>query len=173
MQLEKGADDETVSQIRSLTTPKMRVSDRRQSNEEGKAAFYSFVIFIYGFLLLIASITVFNIINSINMSATGRMNQYGIMRAVGMSGKQLHRLVLAEACTYAVCGCLMGCVLGLPLHRFIFHSMITSRWGIKWQLSFVPLTVIIAIAVLATILSVIGPVKKINEMDIVNVINAQ
>ena len=32
---------------------------------------------------------------------------------------------------------------------------------------------IIGIAVFATILSEIGPVKKINKMDIVNVVNAQ
>ncbi|NMA65009.1 MAG: FtsX-like permease family protein [Clostridiaceae bacterium] len=173
MQLEKGVTDDTVSKIRNLTTPQMKFSDIRQSNEEGRAAFYSFAIFIYGFLLLIASITVFNIINSMNMSVTGRMNQYGVMRAVGMSGKQLHRLVLTEAGTYAVCGCLVGCVLGLPLHRLIFHLMITSRWGLEWQFPFVALVVIIGIAVFATILSVIGPVKKINKMDIVNVVNAQ
>lgn len=173
MQLEKDAADDTVSKIRRLTTPQMKFSDIRQSNEEGRAAFYSFAIFIYGFLLLIASITVFNIINSMNMSVTGRMNQYGIMRAVGMSGKQLHHLVLAEASTYAICGCLMGCILGLPLHRLIYHSMITSRWSIEWQFPFTPLAVIIIIAVVTTILSVIRPVKKINEMDIVNVVNAQ
>lgn len=67
----------------------------------------------------------------------------------------------------------MGCVLGLPLHRLIFRSMITSRWGPEWQFPFVALDVIIPIAVMATILPVIGPVKKINEMDIVNVVNAQ
>lgn len=173
MQLEKGAGEEMVSQIRSLTTSQMQFSDQRQSNEEDKAVFYSFAIFIYGFLLLIASITVFNIINSINMSITGRMNQYGIMRAVGMSGKQLHRLLLANAGTYTVCGCLVGCVLGLPLHRLIFHSMITSHWGLEWKLPFAALAVIIALSVVATILSVIGPVKKINKMDIVNVVNAQ
>lgn len=173
MQLEKDATDDMVSEIRRLTTPQMKFSDIRQSNEEGRAAFYSFAIFIYGFLLLIASITVFNIINSMNMSVTGRMNQYGIMRAVGMSGKQLHHLVLAEASTYAICGCLMGCILGLPLHRLIYHSMITSRWSIEWQFPFIPLAVIIIIAVVTTILSVIRPVKKINEMDIVNVVNAQ
>lgn len=173
IQLANGADDNTVSQIRSLTTSQMAFSDRRQSNEEAKAAFYSFAIFIYGFLVIIASITVFNIVNSMNTSVSSRMNQYGVMRAVGMSGKQLHHMVIAEAGTYTVCGCLTGCVLGLPLHRFIFRSMITSRWGLQWQPPIAALAIIIGIAVLATILSVIGPVKKINKMDIVNVVNAQ
>lgn len=173
VQLKKGADDDTVSKIRNLTTLQMKFSDQRQKNEETKATFYSFAIFIYGFLLLIAAITVFNIINSINMSVTSRMNQYGVMRAVGMSGKQLHHLVFAESSTYAVCGCLMGCILGLPLYRIIYRSMITSRWGLEWELPIIPLVVIIVIAVGTTILSVISPVKKINEMDIVNVVNAQ
>ncbi|MHB8126831.1 MAG: ABC transporter permease [Desulfitobacteriaceae bacterium] len=173
IQLAKGADDMTVSQLRSLTTSQMTFSDRRQSNEEARAAFYSFAIFIYGFLVILASITVFNIINSMNTSVSGRMNQYGVMRAIGMSGKQLHRMVIAEASTYTVCGCLAGCFLGLPLHRFIFHAMITSRWGLPWQPPFAALVVIVGIAVLATFLSVKGPVKKINQLDIVNVVNAQ
>ena len=173
IQLTKGADDKTISQLRSLTTAQMTFSDRRQSNEEAKAAFYSFAIFIYGFLMIIASITVFNILNSMNTSVSGRMNQYGVMRAVGMSGQQLQRMVIAEAGTYTVCGCLAGCVLGLPLHSFIFRSMITSHWGVQWQPPLAALAVIIGIAVLATFLSVKGPVKKINQLDIVNVVNAQ
>ncbi|QAT60204.1 ABC transporter permease [Acidilutibacter cellobiosedens] len=173
MQMKKDASDETVSQIRNMTTSQMRFSDRRQGNKEAKTAFYTYAIFIYGFLVIIGSITVFNIINSMNVSVSSRMNQYGMMRAVGMSGKQLHRMVTAEAVTYAVCGCLTGCILGLPLHRFIFHSMITSHWGLKWQPPFVVLVFIIGITFLATFLSVIGPVKKISKMDIVNVVNAQ
>jgi putative ABC transport system permease protein len=173
IQLAKGADDDTVSQIRNLTTSKMKFSDQRQSNEEARTAFYSFAIFIYGFLLIIASITVFNIINSINMSVTGRMNQYGVMRAVGMAGKQLHRMVIAEAGAYAVSGCLAGCIFGLPLHRWIFRMMITARWGLQWKPPLSALAVIVGIALLSTLLSVIGPVNKINKMDIVNVVNAQ
>ncbi len=173
MQLAKNADDDTISWLRSLTTAQMAFSDQRQSNEEARAAFYSFAIFVYGFLLIIASITVFNIINSINMSVAGRMNQYGVMRAVGMAGRQLYRVVMAESGTYTVYGCLAGCILGLPLHRLIFYSMITSRWGLPWQFPYAALAVIIGIALITTLLSVIGPVKKLNKMDIVNVVNAQ
>ena len=172
MQLAEGAGDDTVDRMRSLATSQMRFSDRRQSNDEARTAFYSFAIFVYGFLFIIASITVFNIINSINMSVTGRMNQYGVMRAVGMAGKQLHRMVIAEAAAYSICGCIAGCVLGLPLHRVIFQGMITSRWGLPWEVPYAALAAIAAITVLTALLSVIGPVKKINKMDIVNVVNS-
>lgn len=173
MQLAKGAGDDTVAQIRSLTTSQMKFSDQRQSNEEVKAAFYSFAIFVYGFLVIIASITVLNIVNSMNTSVSGRMNQYGVMRAVGMSGRQLNRMVTAEAATYAFCGCLVGCILGLPLHHYLFSSAITFKWGLAWQPPFAALALIVAITVITTLLSVISPVRKIREMDILNVVNAQ
>lgn len=173
MQLAKGTDDQTVAQIRGLLTPQMGFSDRRQSNEEVKAAFYSFAIFIYGFLIIIALITVFNIINSMNNSVSSRIKQYGIMRAVGMSFKQLHRMVTVEAATYAVCGCLAGGILGLPIHRFLYISMITSRWGLQWHPPYLAIIVIVGIAILTTFLSVIRPARKISNTDIVEVVNAQ
>ncbi len=53
----------------------------------------------------------FNIINSMNISVTSRINYYGIMRAIGMSNKQLRKMVIVESSTYAVSGCLLGVYL--------------------------------------------------------------
>lgn len=47
-------------------------------------------------------ITLFNIINSISISVTARIRQYGAMRAVGMGGGQLVRMIRAESLTYAI-----------------------------------------------------------------------
>lgn len=173
IQLQSGAGDETVSQIRSLTTSNMTFSDRRQSNSETKAAYYSFAIFVYGFLAVIALIAFLNIINSMNNSVSGRMGQYGVMRAVGMSGKQLHRMAASEAFAYAVCGCLAGCIFGLPLHKYVYSLLITSKWGLQWQLPYSMLAVIAAITVIAAFISIIRPVREINRMAIVNVVNAK
>lgn len=173
MQLVKNADDKVVSDIRKLTGPDMKFSDERQGNEETKTAFYSFAIFVYGFLAIIASITVFNIVNSMNISVSGRIGQYGMMRAVGMSGKQLHSMVASEAVTYTVCGCIAGCVLGLPLNKKLFHMAVTSHWGTSWTPPFASLLIIICISVFAALLSVVGPINKIRKMDILNVVNAE
>jgi len=42
--------------------------------------------------------------DTVNASVSSRMNNYGIMRAVGMSGKQLKKIITAEA-AYAITGC--------------------------------------------------------------------
>ena len=46
------------------------------------------------------------------MSVSARTKQYGVMRAIGMDGSQLTRMVAAEAFTYAVSGLIVGCIAG-------------------------------------------------------------
>lgn len=173
IQLARNASEDTVAQLRKLTSLDHIFSDQREVNTGAKAAYYSFALFIYGFLVIIASITVFNIINSMNNSVSNRKNRYGVMKAIGMTGKQLHHMVIAEAATYAICGCLAGLIIGLPIHRLIFKIMITSQWGLNWQIPFETLVIIIGITLLSTFLSVIRPVKTLNKMNVTDIVNAQ
>ncbi len=172
-QLTRNASEDTVIQLRGLASLEQIFSDQREVNTGAKAAYYSFALFIYGFLVIIASITVFNIINSMNNSVSNRKNRYGVMKAIGMTGKQLHHMVIVEAATYTICGCLAGLIISLPIHRQIFHMMITSQWGINWQVPFGTLLTIIGITVLSTVLSVIRPVKTLNKMSVTDIVNAQ
>ena len=100
-------------------------SDRRQSNQQSVGAYYSFALFIYGFLVVIALITVFNVVNSINMSVSARIRQYGAMRAIGMSNRQLIKMVTAEAAAYSIAGSIVGCMIGLCINRYLFVQMVS------------------------------------------------
>lgn len=184
MQVNETASDDTINAVNALVTEAenthsgtpgydITVADSRQSNQEARSAFYTMSTFVYGFLFIIALITVFNIINSMNISVSSRINQYGVMRAVGMSGRQLVRMVASESAAYALVGCIAGAVLGLPLHAFLFDRLITARWGDAWTLPWLPLTIIIALSLATTLLSIIAPTKKIRHMDIVDVVNAE
>ena len=173
IQLSNIATDDDVNAIRSLAGSDLRFSDQRAGNREARGAFYSMTLFIYGFLVIIALITIFNIVNSVSMSVSARMKQYGAMRAIGMSDHQLVKMVTAEAVTYSVAGSATGCILGLPLHKLLFEAMITSHWGTLWQLPFGALGMIVAIVIITSLLAVRGPAKQIFNMSIVDTINAQ
>ena len=54
----------------------------------------------------------FNVINSIALSVAARTKQYGAFRAIGLSTHPASRMVIAEAATYAVSGCIIGTLLG-------------------------------------------------------------
>ncbi|MBY2475469.1 FtsX-like permease family protein [Clostridioides difficile] len=172
-QVDKDAHENLVQNIRSVLDDNLEVRDKRQGNLEATNSFHTMAIFIYGFVFIIAIISMFNIINSMNISVTSRINYYGIMRAIGMSNKQLRKMVIVESSTYAVSGCLLGSVLGLILHRYIFVSLITSKFHIEWQIPFDLLFIIVVTMIIITLLSVRKPIKKICELDIIDAVNAQ
>lgn len=172
IQVEESADPSIVSTIRELLSPQMKLIDKVQSNRDIRTAYNSVAVFVYGFLIVIALVALINIVNTINASVSGRMNHYGVMRAVGMSVKQLKRMITVEAATYAVTGSIVGSVLGILLHRLLFDLIIGSIWGEAWQAPVIVLVVTIGAALLTTIIAVIAPAKKIEKMSIVNVVNA-
>jgi putative ABC transport system permease protein len=89
-----------------------------------------------------------------------------------MSDRQLVKMVTAEAATYALAGSIAGCVIGLPLHKLLFASMITSRWGDPWFIPFDSIGIIVSIVIATAILAVRGPAKRIRKMSIVDTIGA-
>ncbi len=165
--------DRNISgQVRSLITPEIKLLDLQQHNSEVRTGYFAMAVFVYGFLVVIALVALINIINTVNASVSSRMCNYGMMRAVGLSGKQLKKMVTAEAAAYAIPGSVAGGALGLLLHRFFFGMLITSNWGELWQPPLVILAVISSVAILATFIAVISPTRKIEKMSIVNAVNA-
>lgn len=164
---------DVAAQVRTLLTSEMQLLDKQQRNSEVQTGYYAMAVFIYGFLMVIALVALINIVNTINASVFSRMSNYGVMRAVGMSGKQLKKVVRAEAIAYAITGSITGSVLGLLLHRFFFGMLIASNWGEIWQPPLVVLIVTILAAILTTFIAVISPTRKIEKMSIVNVVNAE
>lgn len=173
VQLQHGKTDEQVEEIRRLAGTDYAFSNRLLSNSEVRGTYYAFALFFYGFLALIALITVLNIVNSISMSVSARMKQYGAMRAVGMSGRQLLRMVAAETLTYVCSGILVGCTVGLPLNRFSFENMVTPNWGNAWYMPWGALGVILLVMLAAALLAIWSPAKRIRAMSIVDTISAQ
>ena len=172
IQLSGKATEADVSAIRELGGAQTDLSDRRLSNQEIRGAFYSMSLFLYGFLAIIALIAAFNIINSMAMSVSARVRQYGAMRAIGMSDAQLKRMVFSEAVTYAVCGILTGCAVGVPLNKAIFALLVTSHWGDGWTAPLLPLAIIVGIVAASAVLSAREPIRRISGLTIVETIRA-
>lgn len=173
VQLSNTNDDAAVAAIRDLFPADSSVSDKRLSNQESQSAYYTGAIFIYGFLIIIAFITVFNIFNSMNASVASRTKQYGIMRSIGMGVNQLYKMIAAEAFTYAVLGCITGCVLGLPLNKLMFQYLIAEKWGTGWTVPVDPLLIIVVTCLASAGIAIRRPMKQISGMAIVDTIKLQ
>lgn len=171
VQLNQGVKDAEVEGIREIAGEDVVFSDQRMKNQETRGTYYAYAVFLYGFLAVIALISAFNILNSIAMSVSAYIRQYGAMRAVGMSSRQLVKMVAAEAAVYAILGIIVGCCAGLPIHRFIFEKMVTFRWGDPWHLPVRYIAMMIALVAISTAAAVYGPAKRIKGLSIVDTIS--
>ncbi|MEY8238396.1 FtsX-like permease family protein [Lachnospiraceae bacterium 66-29] len=171
IQLSRQATDETVKQINSLAGSNVIFTDERQRNQEDANTWLAAKFLLYSFMAIIAMITLFNIINSISMSVTARIKQYGAMRAVGMDGEQLTRMIAAEAFTYAVSGLIVGSGIGIVLSRFLYVKLVTRYFGSQWSLPIVLLAIIVVFDIVSAAAAVYAPAKRIRNMPITATIN--
>lgn len=175
IQLKDKAVDTDVNAIRSMLEDHMGdtiiFSDRRENNQEIENTYWAFTLFVYAFLVVIALITILNIVNSISLSVSARMKQYGVMRAVGMDIRQMIRMITAEALTYGISGLIVGSLIGLPLYRYLYMLMITHYFGVVWQIPWACLAVITGIIALSVMIAVYSPAKRICSMVITETIN--
>ena len=171
IQLDSNATEETIAEIRSLENDDIIITDQREGNKQNNATYWAARIVCYGFLAIIGVISLFNIVNSISMSVSARIKQYGAMRAVGMDNRQLKRMISAEAYTYAISGLIVGCGIGLPLSRFLYNRLITHYFGIEWRFPILWFGIVVAFIFISAIVSVYAPAKRIRNMPITAIIN--
>jgi putative ABC transport system permease protein len=84
------------------------------------------------FYLIIMAITASVIINTLIMSVYERTREIGILSAIGMRGRRIMSLFLAESSLLAVGGVLMGLVLGwLATYYFNIHGFYIGNMGLS------------------------------------------
>ena len=171
IQTTSGATDEDVAAIRQIVEENgYTMNDKRDERTSG--TYFAFVACVYAFLGIITLVTVMNIMNSISMSVSARIKQYGSMRAVGMDGRQLSKMILAEAFTYAFWGCFIGCAIGLPFSKMMYDFLITNQFPYaSWSLPVGSLAVIVLFVIVAAVLAAYSPAKRIRTISVTETIN--
>lgn len=162
--------DMDVSSIREKLGKNGILKDERDQSTLG--TYVAFVLCVYGFLAIIAFVTILNIMNSISLSVSARTKQYGAMRAVGMDSRQITKMISAEAITYALSGCVIGCILGLLIGKALFNILIQDHFAYAvWSLPVSRLLIVIAFVLIATLSAIYAPSKRMRNMAVTETIN--
>ncbi|MBU3104360.1 ABC transporter permease [Clostridium gasigenes] len=106
----------------SLNNDVLRLTGESDSNNMNKSLF-TMTFLIIG---IVVFATVFVIYNSFNISISERMRQFGLLRAIGTTKKQVMRLVLREASVMSLIAIPIGLffgVLALYIVIFVFSKM--------------------------------------------------
>lgn len=170
IQTKHSAGADTIDAIRSLSaSASLRFRDLRGQSTSG--TYFAFVFCVYTFLAVIALVSALQIKNSISMSVSARIKTYGAMRAVGMDSRQLTAMLTAEALTYAFCGTLAGCCIGLPLCRQLYGFLILSHFDYAvWHFPVLPLSVILLFVCASSIAAVFEPVRRLHRLPVTDLL---
>ncbi|MDE5564693.1 MAG: ABC transporter permease, partial [Oscillospiraceae bacterium] len=75
------------------------------------------------FLLCIWLVGVLSMVNAINTSVLNRQNELVMMRAVGMTIRQLYQNVFLESCLFTVISSTLGVCLGIAAHLYVLKEL--------------------------------------------------
>jgi putative ABC transport system permease protein len=102
------------------------LAERRLAQENW---FTSLVVIAVGLLFLTILIAVVGVGSTTALSVLERTHESGLLRAIGLTRKELGRLITAEAGLYGVVGALLGLAIGLPYAWLAIISL-----GVEWPL---------------------------------------
>ncbi|MGZ4202414.1 MAG: ABC transporter permease, partial [Thermoleophilaceae bacterium] len=120
--------------------------------------------FFYVLLSLSVVVSLFGIVNTLVLSIYERTRELGLMRAVGMSRRQVKRIVRYESVITAMIGAITGTVLG------VFFAVILSRplanEGFELAFPLGTLFILLILAGLAGVLAAITPARRAAKLNV-------
>ena len=132
------------------------------------ATFRAFLL-ILAFVGIVVAIVIIR--NAFNISVHTRSRDYGILRCIGMSRKQIIIIILGEAFVISIIGLLIGITLGHGLSVYVF-GLFKKILGLSafFRIRIIPEAIILsAVAVMiATFYSMISPVEKLYKINPIN-----
>ena len=93
--------------------PQVNLEDRQQFQQNAESNLNTVLALVNVFLLFALVVALVGIVNTLTLSVFERTREIGLLRAVGMTRRQLRRTIRWEAATIALYGALVGVALGL------------------------------------------------------------
>ncbi|MFF4018045.1 ABC transporter permease [Streptomyces sp. NPDC001843] len=93
--------------------PEYTVRDQTDYKKALKDQIGQLLNMIYGLLALAIIVAVLGVVNTLALSVVERTREIGLMRAIGLSRRQLRRMIRLESVVIALFGALLGLGLGL------------------------------------------------------------
>ncbi|WP_405555122.1 ABC transporter permease [Streptomyces sp. NBC_01171] len=93
--------------------PQYTVRDQTDYKQALKDQIGQLLNLIYGLLALAIIVAVLGVVNTLALSVVERTREIGLMRAIGLSRRQLRRMIRLESVVIALFGALLGLGLGM------------------------------------------------------------
>jgi putative ABC transport system permease protein len=124
---------------------------------------------IYGLLALAVIIALIGIANTLALSVHERTRELGLLRAVGMTRRQLRTAIRWESVLISLFGTALGFVLGVG-GAWGITKAVADQGVSTFVLPVQQLAVIVGLAVLAGVLAALGPARRAGRLNVLDAI---
>ena len=143
--------------------PDARVETREEWVLREDGDINEFLLFLYVLLAFSVMISIFGMINTLVLSVYERTREIGMLRAIGMTRRQVRRMIRQESIMTA----LIGAALGLPLGIFL-AALVTRALGefdLTFSIPWLQLIILTLVAIVVGILAAITPARRAAKLD--------
>jgi len=119
---------------------------------------------LYGLLGLSVIISLFGVVNTLVLSVFERTREIGMLRAVGMTRRQVRRMIRYESIVTALIGGALGIVVGVFLA--ILTTQALSDQGIVLTIPWSTIGIFVLATILAGMLAAILPARRAARLNV-------
>jgi putative ABC transport system permease protein len=121
---------------------------------------------LYVLLGLSVVVSLFGMINTLVLAVFERTRELGMLRAVGMTRRQVRRMIRHEAILTSLIGAGIGLPLGIGLAALAIRAM--SDYGIAFALPTGTLVTFTVVAIVAGLLAALLPARRASRLNVLN-----
>jgi putative ABC transport system permease protein len=168
VKVEDGANPEQVQELltQGVETkfPVAEVLNQQELKESREEQINQLVALVYALLVFAVVISLFGIANTLALSIHERTRELGMLRAIGMSRRQVRTMIRYEAVITALIGGILGLVLGLIFATLIAQPLKDEGFTLSYPVG--SLIAILIIAALAGVLAAVQPARRASRLNV-------
>jgi putative ABC transport system permease protein len=138
--------------------PDTRVQTRQEWIEKEDEEIGQFLLLLYVLLALSVVVSLFGMVNTLALSVFERTRELGMLRAVGMTRRQVRRMVRHESVITALIGAALGLPLGIFLALLVTQAL--SEYDLQFAIPGGALITFVIVSIIAGIVAAILPARR-------------
>ena len=143
--------------------PDTQLETREEWIEREDSDFNEFISFLYVMLTLAVFVSIFGMINTLVLSVYERTREIGMLRAIGMTRRQVRRMIRQESIITALIGAAIGLPLGIFLAALVNRAL--AEYDIRFSIPWGQLLVLTIVAIVIGILAAIMPARRAAKLN--------
>ncbi|MCZ7414706.1 ABC transporter permease [Streptomyces sp. WMMC897] len=164
---ESAAYEALKAELRSY--PQYEVRDQAEYKQLLEDQVGQLLTMVYGLLALAIIVAVLGVVNTLALSVVERTREIGLLRAVGLSRRQLRRMVRLEAVVIALFGALLG--LGLGLAWGVAGQQLLALEGLRTlEIPWPTIVTVFLGSAVVGLLAALVPAFRAGRMNVLNAI---